>query len=103
MKVPYSYLPEQFADPTQPLEEIRALARRGDYTLGAAVDEFEKRFSRLCGVPHAVAVSSGTDALALCLLAAGIGHGDEVITTPGTFIATAGAINQVGARTVFVD
>jgi dTDP-4-amino-4,6-dideoxygalactose transaminase len=103
VKVPYSYLDAQFAHPEPALAGIRELVARGDFTLGSALEEFERRFAALCGLPHAIGVSSGTDALALCLVAAGIGHGDEVITTPDTFIATVGAINQVGAKTVFVD
>jgi aminotransferase EvaB len=103
VRVPYSYLDAQFAHPEPALAGIRELVARGDFTLGGALEEFERRFAALCGLPHAIGVSSGTDALALCLAAAGIGHGDEVITTPDTFIATVGAINQVGAKTVFVD
>jgi dTDP-3-amino-2,3,6-trideoxy-4-keto-D-glucose/dTDP-3-amino-3,4,6-trideoxy-alpha-D-glucose/dTDP-2,6-dideoxy-D-kanosamine transaminase len=101
--VPYSYLDAQFAQPEPALAGMRELVARGDFTLGWELEEFERRFAALCGLPHAVGVSSGTDALALCLVAAGIGHGDEVITTPDTFIATVGAINQVGAKIVFVD
>lgn len=102
-KVRYSYLPQQFADPEPILDEIRELVKRGDYTLGAAVEEFETRFASLIGTKHAVGVNSGTDALMLALKAVGVGHGDEVITAANTFIATAGAINALGARPVFVD
>ena len=103
MKVRYSYLKQQFADPEEILDGIRALVQRGDFTLGAAVGEFEQRFADLIGTKYAVGVNSGTDALMLSLKALGIGHGDEVITAANTFIATAGAINAVGARPVFVD
>lgn len=103
MQVKYSYLEEQFADVEPYLEDIRDLVASGDFTLGAAVSEFEKRFAQLCGIPHAVGVGSGTDALILSLKMLGVGPGDEVITTPNTFIATVGAIAMTGARPVFVD
>ncbi len=70
---------------------------------GPEVAELETRFADLCGVKHAVATSSGTTALYLALLANGIGPGDEVITSPFTFIASANAILFTGARPVFVD
>jgi dTDP-4-amino-4,6-dideoxygalactose transaminase len=70
---------------------------------GKFVDAFEAEFAAACNCRHAVAVGNGTDALWLALLAAGIGHGDEVITVPNTFIATAEAISLSGATPVFVD
>jgi perosamine synthetase len=70
---------------------------------GARVAELEARFAALVGAPHAVAVSSGTAALHLTLLGLGIGEGDEVITVPFTFIASANSIVYTGARPVFVD
>ena len=103
MLVRYSYLQEQFADVEPYLDDIRELVHSGDYTLGAAVGEFEERFAEMCGLPYAVGVSSGTDALILSMKILGIGPGDEVITTPNTFIATVGAIAMTGARPVFVD
>lgn len=103
MQVKYSYLDQQFADPEPYLDDIRTLVQRGDFTLGGPVTEFEERFAKMCGLPHAIGVSSGTDALALSLKAVGVGPGDEVITTPNTFIATVGAIAMTGARPVFVD
>ncbi len=103
MKVRYSYLAQQFAEPDAVLEAIRAVVAKGDFTLGKAVAEFEGKFAALIGTKHAIGVGSGTDALKLSLKAMGIGHGDEVITTANTFVATVGAIAELGARPVFVD
>jgi len=75
----------------------------GAYTLGPEVEAFEREFAAACGAQHAVAMSSGTAALHLALLAAGVGPGDDVVTTPFTFIATACAIRYVGASPVFAD
>ncbi len=72
-------------------------------TTGEAVDEFEKKFSQYLGCKYTVGVTSCTAALHLSLLAYGVGAGDEVITTPMTFIATANSIIQAGAKPVFVD
>ena len=103
MRVPFSYLPEQFADPEPVFARLRQLIATGDFTLGAPVAEFEARFAVLVGSRYAIGVNSGTDALRLSLKAMGVGPGDEVITAANTFIATVGAIAEVGARTVFVD
>ncbi len=103
MRVEYSYLGRQFAEIDETLDRIRALVRSGDFTLGQPVAEFERRFAKLQGARYAIGVNSGTDAIALSLKALGVGPGDEVITAANTFIATAGAIVQVGARPVFVD
>jgi dTDP-3-amino-2,3,6-trideoxy-4-keto-D-glucose/dTDP-3-amino-3,4,6-trideoxy-alpha-D-glucose/dTDP-2,6-dideoxy-D-kanosamine transaminase len=101
--VRYSYLAEQFAEIDDLLDTIAAFVKTGDFTLGAELSRFEQRFASLIGVAHAIGVGSGTDALKLPLKALGIGPGDEVITAANTFIATVGAIAEVGARPVFVD
>ncbi|HLN07385.1 MAG TPA: DegT/DnrJ/EryC1/StrS family aminotransferase [Xanthobacteraceae bacterium] len=103
MNVRYSYLPQQFADADDLWTQLRAFVATGDFTLGKPLAEFERRFAALIGTRHAIGVGSGTDAIKLSLKALGIGHGDEVITAANTFIATVGAINEVGARPVFVD
>jgi dTDP-4-amino-4,6-dideoxygalactose transaminase len=73
------------------------------FVLGSAVLGFEQAFAPYCKAEHAVAVNSGTSAIQLALQAAGIGRGDEVITTPFTFVATVYAIDITGAKPVFVD
>ena len=103
MQVPYSFLDRQFEDPEPYLDEMREIIARGNFTLGAPVEQFERQFAAYCGVPHAVGLASGTDALMLALQAVGVGHGDEVVTVSATFIATVGAIASIGARPVFVD
>lgn len=103
MKIPYSYLNQQFARLDEYLEDIKELAKSGDFTLGQAVTDFEEQFAQLIGLPFAVGVGSGTDALMLPLKALGIGSGDEVITTANTFVATVGAIAMCGATPVYVD
>src|SRR5262249_821924 len=70
---------------------------------GDEVEEFEREFAAYCGAAHCVALNSGTSALHLALLAAGVGPGDEVITSPNTFVATAEAISYTGATPAFAD
>ncbi len=87
-------------------KEIQAVVdvlRTPNLSLGPKLGEFEQVFADYIGMRRAVAVNSGTSALYLCLLAMGIGPGDEVITTPFTFIATSNTVMMVGAKPVFVD
>ncbi|MBM3567514.1 MAG: DegT/DnrJ/EryC1/StrS family aminotransferase [Alphaproteobacteria bacterium] len=102
-KVRYSYLPQQFGNPDPILDELRRFVPTGDFTLGKPLAQFEQSFAKLIGGKHAIGVNSGTDALKLPLRAVGVWHGDEVITAANTFIATVGAIAELGARPVFVD
>lgn len=85
------------------LDTIRASGAKGSFILGPQTVEFEKEFSNYVGVKHAIGVANGTDSLILSLRALGIGPGDEVITTPWTFFASAESISIVGATPVFVD
>jgi len=82
---------------------IRAVFGHGQYIMGPEVKELEERLGAYVGVKHAVACSSGTDALLLALMAYGVGPGDAIFTTPFTFIATAEVISLIGATPVFVD
>ncbi|MGD8191770.1 DegT/DnrJ/EryC1/StrS family aminotransferase [Brevibacillus ginsengisoli] len=85
------------------MSEVEAVLSSGQYIMGSKVDQLEKKLSSYLGVPHVITVANGTDALVLTLKAYGIGKGDEVITTPFTFFASAEAVSLVGAVPVFVD
>ncbi len=82
---------------------IHRVLNKSNYILGDEVEKFEQEFADYCETKYCVGVASGTDALILCLKALDIGTGDEIITVPNTFIATAFAISAVGAKPVFVD
>ncbi|MBD0349018.1 MAG: DegT/DnrJ/EryC1/StrS aminotransferase family protein, partial [Thermoleophilia bacterium] len=95
-----------FQPPAVGDEEIEAVAetlRSGWLTTGPKAAELEARFREFCGARHVLAVSSGTAALHLSLLALGVGPGDEVVTTPVTWPATANVIVHCGATPVFAD
>jgi dTDP-4-amino-4,6-dideoxygalactose transaminase len=82
---------------------VKAVLTSSNFILGPVVEDFEHRLAEYCECDYAVGVASGTDALLLAMLAVGIGEGDEVITTPFTFVATASAISRTGATPVFLD
>ena len=104
MKVPQFDLKAQYgALREEILAALDRVSRNASFILGAEVAKFEEEFAAFCHAKHCVAVNSGTSALHLALLAAGVKPGDEVITTPNTFIATAEAISYTGAKPVFVD
>jgi dTDP-4-amino-4,6-dideoxygalactose transaminase len=103
-RFPFFDLQVQFATiRDEVLQAVEAVFDSQQFIMGQQVDLFEKELSAHVDAPFAVGCASGTDALYLALLAQGVGFGDEVITTPFTFIATAGSIARTGATPVFVD
>jgi dTDP-4-amino-4,6-dideoxygalactose transaminase len=103
-QVPYFDLKEQYAELRDEIREaLDRVCQNAAFILGEEVERFERAFAEYCGVKHCVALNSGTSALHLALVSAGIGPGDEVITVSNTFIATAEAVNYTGAKPVFVD
>ena len=103
MKVRYSYLKDQFNNCPELWAKLKKFVSTGDFTLGKPLLQFEKNFAKLIGTKYAVGVNSGTDAIKLCLKTLNIKQGDEVITAANTFVATIGAITELGAKPIFVD
>ena len=102
--IPFLDLQAQYASIKDDIQQaVGRVFETGQFVLGDEVTAFEAEFARYAGAGHGVAVNSGTSALHLSLLAAGVGPGDEVITVPFTFVATVAAIGYTGARAVFVD
>jgi dTDP-4-amino-4,6-dideoxygalactose transaminase len=104
MRIPFVDLSAQYHAIKEEIDRaVSGVLNGGFYILGEEVASFEAEFARYMGSNHAVAVGSGTEALHLALLAAGVGQGDEVITVPNISAPTASAISFAGARPVFVD
>ena len=104
MNIPLIDLKAQYESLAEDLDKAAlGVLSSANYIMGKTVTDFEKEFADFVGVKHAISVGNGTDALVLALKSMGIGEGDEVITTPFTFFATAEAISAVGATPVFVD
>src|SRR5207302_10653422 len=104
MKVPFLDLKSNHAPLRDEFEHaIREVIDSGIFASGPAVTRFEEVFAQFCKCKHAVGLGSGTEAVWLALIACGVGPGDEVITVPMTFMATAEAISYCGAKPVFVD
>ena len=102
--IPFLDLQAQYASIKTDIQQaVSRVFETGQFVLGDEVAAFESEFARYVGADHGVAVNTGTSALHLSLLAAGIGPGDEVITVPFTFVATVAAIGYTGAHPVFVD
>lgn len=95
--------PQQLEVRAELVSAISAIVDNCQFVLGDAVSAFEADFASFCGTDEAIAVNSGTSALHLALLAAGVGPGDEVITVPHTFVATVAAVLYVGAKPILVD
>ncbi len=103
MKVTYSYLSKQFSNPKNLWANLKKFVKTGDFTLGKPLLEFEKKFAKLNDSKFAIGVNSGTDAIKLSLKALDVKPGDEIITAANTFVATVGAIVEIGAKPIFVD
>jgi dTDP-4-amino-4,6-dideoxygalactose transaminase len=104
LRIPYVDLAAQYAaEREQLLPIIEDVLASGVYIGGEVIERLEGKLAALCGVKHAAVLNSGTDALILGLRALGVGPGDEVITPPNSFVASAAAIVHVGAKPVFVD
>lgn len=104
MQVPFLDLKAQYAAIREEIApELQAVMDNTAFAGGPFVAKFEQAFAEYCQAEHAIGVGSGTEALWVALVCLGVGPGDEVITTPNTFIATAEAISFVGAKPVFVD
>lgn len=102
--IPYFDLKAQYRSIKPEIDAaVLKVLESSEFVLGSEVARFEEEFAAYCRVRHAVGVNSGTSALHLALLAAGVGLGDEVITVPFTFVATTAAIRYTGANPVFVD
>ena len=103
-KIEFIDLKAQYAVLREPINaRIQRVLDHGQYIMGPEVRELEEKLEAYTGAKHCITVASGTEALLISLMALGVKHGDEVITTPFTFVATAEVIGLIGAVPVFVD
>ncbi|RYG32763.1 hypothetical protein EON81_19850, partial [bacterium] len=104
MPVPFYDVKAQYDELAPEIDAaVHAVVAGGRYVLGPEHNDFEREIAEYQGVKHAIGVANGTDALRIAMDAAGIGPGDEVVTTAFTFVASTETIVQVGATPVFVD
>ena len=104
MKIPYVNLKKQYLSEKKDLNKIfNDVLLTGNYVGGEHVKKFEKNINNFCKTKYCVSLNSGTDALTLALHLLGVRKGDEVITTPNSFIASTSVIVHLGAKPVFVD
>ena len=104
MKIPYVNIQKQYkAERKKILKVIDNTLNSGNWVGGSEIEKFEKNISRICKTKYCVSLNSGTDALTLALHLLGVRRGDEVITTPNSFIASAATIAHLGAVPKFVD
>lgn len=104
MKIPLNDIKAQYGFLKNEINQaVFSVLKSGNFILGENLKKFEREFAKFCGVKYAIGVGNGTDALYLALRACGVSRGDEVITSPNTFIATTEAITLNGAKPVFVD
>src|SRR2546423_8623515 len=104
MRVPLLDLSEQYAALAEAIRaQIDEVLATQNFILGPKVEAFEEAIVRYCGSPHAIGVSSGTDALLAVFMAMGLGPGDAVITSDYSFFATGSCVARVGATPVFID
>jgi dTDP-4-amino-4,6-dideoxygalactose transaminase len=102
--ISYALLERQYEHEKDEIFKVqKSLFETGQFILGSVVEELEIELAKFCGVKYCVTLNSGTDALILGMIAAGIGPGDEVITPPNSFVASTAAIIHVGAKPIFVD
>src|SRR3954468_15869691 len=104
MRVPLLDLSQQYAALAKPIQaEIEEVLATQNFILGPKVAKFEAAIASYCGSPHAIGVSSGTDALLAVFMAMGLGPGDAVVTSDYSFFATGSCVSRVGATPVFID
>src|SRR5438045_471541 len=104
MRVPLLDLSQQYETLVDPIQaEIEEVLATQNFILGPKVAKFEAAIASYCGSPHAIGVSSGTDALLAVFMAMGLGPGDAVVTSDYSFFATGGCVARVGATPVFID